>query len=289
MSSTRLHAIAAQLPAVPLTLEGASVLHTMAGLKWAEWRKLAEAARIELAQEFSTALLEMERNAEGQSAMYSILGHKADLLFIHFRNSFDQLKTVELQLAKLRLSDFFEITTSYLSVVELGLYESTVKLYRSLAEKEVAPHSPEWNKEIEAVLNRQREAMRARLFPEIPAARYVCFYPMDRRRGEDKNWYTLPLEERQRQMEEHGRVGRRYAGTVKQIITGSIGFDDWEWGVDLFADDPMVFKRLIYEMRFDEVSAVYALFGKFYVGLRVPATEIGELLNGNLPGVGSRD
>ena len=94
---------------------------------------------------------------------------------------------------------------------------------------------------------------------------------MDRRRGEDKNWYQLPLAERQRQMGEHGAIGRRYAGQVKQIISGSIGFDDWEWGVDLFADDPLVFKKLIYEMRFDEVSAVYALFGTFYVGQRTPA------------------
>ena len=96
----------------------------------------------------------------------------------------------------------------------------------------------------------------------MPPNRYICFYPMDRKRGEDKNWYTLPMEERQRQMNEHGMIGRRYAGEVKQIITGSIGFDDWEWGVDLFADDPLVFKKLIYEMRFDHVSAVYALIRK---------------------------
>ena len=104
---------------------------------------------------------------------------------------------------------------------------------------------------------------------------------MDRRRGEDKNWYTLPIEERQRQMEEHGMVGRRYAGKVQQIITGSIGFDDWEWGVDLFADDPLVFKKLIYEMRFDEVSAVYALFGQFFVGVRVPVAKLGEWAAGS--------
>src|SRR5207302_7768246 len=89
--------------------------------------------------------------------------------------------------------------------------------------------------------------------------------------------------ERQRQMNEHGMVGRRYAGEVKQIITGSIGFDDWEWGVDLFADDPLVFKKLIYEMRFDEVSAVYALFGHFYVGVRCPAADLGTLLSCQLP------
>ena len=132
-------------------------------------------------------------------------------------------------------------------------------------------------------MERQREAMRPRLFPKIPETRYVCFYPMDRRRGEEKNWYRLPIEERQRQMEEHGLVGRRYAGKVQQIITGSTGFDDWEWGVDLFADDPLVFKKLIYEMRFDEVSAVYASFGSFYVGVRCPVEKLGELLEGQLP------
>jgi chlorite dismutase len=106
---------------------------------------------------------------------------------------------------------------------------------------------------------------------------------MDRRRGEEQNWYTLPIEERARQMNEHGMVGRRYAGEVKQIISGSIGFDDWEWGVDLFADEPLVFKKLIYEMRFDHVSAVYALFGQFYVGVRVPAAQLEKLLSGELP------
>jgi len=126
--------------------------------------------------------------------------------------------------------------------------------------------------------------MHPRLFPEIPKNKYICFYPMDRRRGEDKNWYTLPMEERARQMNEHGLVGRRYAGEVRQIISGSIGFDNWEWGVDLFADEPLVFKRLIYEMRFDQVSAVYAQFGMFYVGVRCPWSELGKLLNGEAPG-----
>jgi arabinofuranan 3-O-arabinosyltransferase len=130
---------------------------------------------------------------------------------------------------------------------------------------------------------RQKEAMHPRLFPEMPQHRYVSFYPMDRRRGETRNWYSLPIEERARQMNEHGLIGRRYAGEVRQIITGSIGFDDWEWGVDLFANDPLVFKKLIYEMRFDEVSAVYALFGQFYLGIRVPAAGLGKLLSGVLP------
>jgi chlorite dismutase len=91
------------------------------------------------------------------------------------------------------------------------------------------------------------------------------------------------MAERQRMMHEHGMIGRRYAGEVRQIISGSIGFDDWEWGVDLFADDPLVFKKLIYEMRFDEVSAVYALFGSFYMGVRCQPSQLGDLLEGVLP------
>ncbi|MGI9102345.1 MAG: hydrogen peroxide-dependent heme synthase [Terriglobales bacterium] len=276
----RLQSMPSETFPVPLTLEGASVLHQMLRVRWPEWRKLFVGERERLVHE---AIPVLERLEQQQSALYSLLGHKGDLLLVHFRNNFDELKQVELELAHLAISDYLEVTRSYLSVVELGLYESSVKLYQGLRERGIEPQSPDWNKEIEESLARQREAMRPRLWPEIPASRYVCFYPMDRRRGEAKNWYTLPIEERQRQMDEHGKIGRRYAGQVRQIITGSIGFDDWEWGVDLFADDPLVFKKLIYEMRFDEVSAVYALFGAFVVGVRVAAVKLGDLLAGKLP------
>ena len=103
---------------------------------------------------------------------------------------------------------------------------------------------------------------------------------MDKKRDGADNWYRLPIEERQRLMHDHGMVGRRFAGEVTQIISGSIGFDDWEWGVDLFADDPLVFKKLVYEMRFDEASASYAKFGRFYVGIRIAAGELGRLFEG---------
>ncbi len=276
----RLQTMPTELFPVPLTLEGASVLHQMARFRWSNWRKLGSAERSRMVSEAAPVLTHLEAS---QSALYSVLGHKGDLMLVHFRSSFDELKQVELELGRTGLSDYLEITKSYLSVVELGLYESSVKLFRTLRERGVEPHSADWDKEIAEAMERQKEAMKPRLWPQIPAARYVCFYPMDRRRGEEKNWYTLPIEERQRQMEEHGKIGRRYAGTVRQIITGSIGFDDWEWGVDLFADDPLVFKKLIYEMRFDEVSAVYALFGQFMVGVRVPMAKLGELLEGKLP------
>jgi chlorite dismutase len=274
---------AGQIPAVPLTIEGYAVLHQMMRVRWTAWRTLAENDRRKIADEAAQTLTAMENRNDGQSALFSLLGHKGDLMFVHFRNSFDELNQVELDMGRLRLNDFLEPATSYLSVIELGLYESTIKIYKALADRGVEPHSEEWNAVIQETIERQKEAMKPRLFPEMPPHRYICFYPMDRKRGEDKNWYLLPMEERQRQMSEHGMVGRRYAGEVKQIITGSIGFDDWEWGVDLFADDPLVFKKLIYEMRFDEVSAVYALFGTFYVGLRCPASKLHQLLEGELP------
>jgi hydrogen peroxide-dependent heme synthase len=273
----------AEVPAVPLTTEGYSVLHQMMRVRWPAWRALDASQKSVITREATDALAAMETHSPGQSALYSLIGHKGDLMLIHFRESFADLNQAELKFANLRLSDYLEPTNSYLSIIELGLYESTIKIYKELTDQGIEPHSEQWKAEIECNLNRHKEAMRPRLYPDIPPNRYACFYPMDRRRGESKNWYELPIEERARQMEEHGLVGRRYAGQVKQIITGSIGFDDWEWGVDLFADDPLVFKKLIYEMRFDEVSAVYALFGHFYVGVRVPAASLGRLLSGELP------
>lgn len=258
-------------PPVPLTLEGAGVLHQMLRVRWPQWHALAADERAEILAEATAALSSLENQG---SAVFSLFGHKGDLMLVHFRNDFDALAAAECSLTRMRLWDFVEQTTSYLSVIELGLYESTLKTYASLAERGVAPHTPEWDAAIAETIARQKTAMHPRLYPEMPKHKFICFYPMDRRRGEMKNWYQLPMAERQRQMQEHGEVGRRYAGTVKQIISGSIGFDDWEWGVDLFADDPLVFKRLIYEMRFDEVSAIYALFGSFYVGRRMAPQDV---------------
>jgi chlorite dismutase len=280
-SKLDLAAVATALPAVPLTLEGYSVLHQMFRFRWADWRALEAARRVEIAREVVEAFGATEQ--AGQFAAFSMLGHKGDLMLVHFRDSFDDLNQAELLLKHSGLEAFLEPVHSYVSVIELGLYDSTIKLFRQLTERGLVPLTDQWNKEVEETVERQRQAMKPRLFPKIPESRYLCFYPMDRKRGEAKNWYTLPIEERGRQMEEHGMVGRRYAGKVQQIITGSIGFDDWEWGVDLFAADPLVFKKLIYEMRFDQVSAEYALFGQFFVGLRVPLAKLGEWADGTLP------
>jgi chlorite dismutase len=275
----------AEFPPVPLTLEGSAVLHQFFRFDWKAWRSSANGERKKIVVEFTSLLKKLERAGPDkpvQTALFSQLGHKGDLILVHFRHSLEALNQVELDLAQTELYDFLTPTHSYVSVVELGLYESSRKTYEGAAAKGFEAHSVEWNAEIEASLKRSTEAMRPRLFPAVPDTKYLCFYPMDRKRGEQVNWYAVPFAERQRMMHEHGMIGRRYGDQVRQIITGSIGMDDWEWGVDLFADNPVVFKKLIYEMRFDEVSAVYALFGKFYIGVRLPIEKLSDWLAGKL-------
>ena len=261
------------------------MLHQFFRFDWARWRRTSQTDRDRIVNEAVACLQQLERaNTESpvRSALFSQLGHKGDLILLHFRDSFEALNQVELDLAQTELYDYLELRHSYVSVVELGLYESTRKTYEAAQAKGLVQHSPEWNAEIAASLERGAAAMAPRLFPAVPDSKYLCFYPMDRKRGEQVNWYMVPFAERQRQMHEHGMIGRRYGDQVKQIISGSIGMDDWEWGVDLFAEDPVVFKKLIYEMRFDEVSAVYGLFGQFFLALRLPIDKLGGWLNGKL-------
>jgi hydrogen peroxide-dependent heme synthase len=260
-----------ELTAAPLTLEGCALLHQFFRVRRTEWNRLDSRQHAAIIEEASTRL---GSGADGHTGIFSQLGHKGDLIILHFRPTFDRLDAAQIEVAKLGLSEFLEPTYSYVSVVEIGLYEASVRLYRELAESGVKAHSPEWNTAVAVALNDQRVKLSARLSPSIPDRRYLCFYPMNKRRGGNDNWYMQPIAERQRMMHEHGLIGRRYAGLVTQIISGSIGFDDWEWGVDLFADDPLVFKRLVYEMRFDESSARFAEFGPFYVGIRLSPTEL---------------
>src|SRR5579871_1658376 len=150
---------ATAIPEVPLTTEGYSVLHQMMRFRRPAWRALADAEKAAIAKEASDALATMERNSAGQSALYSLIGHKGDLMLIHFRDSFADLNRAELQFAGLRLSEYVEATTSYLSIIELGLYESTVKIYKSLTDRGIEPHSEEWKREISETLARRREEL----------------------------------------------------------------------------------------------------------------------------------
>lgn len=275
----------ADFPPVPLTLEGSSLLHQFFRFDWKAWRQLPAAERERIAAQAIELLKSLERanpDAPVRSALFSELGHKGDLILVHFRESLEALNQVELDLAQAEFYDFLTPVHSYVSVVELGLYESTRKTYEAADAKGLEAHTPEWEAEMASTLKRQSEAMAPRLFPAVPDAKYLCFYPMNRKRDEEVNWYTEPFADRQSMMQEHGLIGRRYGDRVKQIISGSIGMDDWEWGVDLYANDPVAFKKLIYEMRFDEVSAVYALFGQFYIGVRMPMEKLAGWLNGKL-------
>ncbi|ADU50611.1 Chlorite dismutase [Thermaerobacter marianensis DSM 12885] len=235
----------------PFTLEGWFILHDFRRIDWRRWKALDPARRAAIAREaadFLRQVAEARDTGEGASALYRVVGHKADLLWLHFRPALADLSDLEAALSRTALGDYLEPAYSYVSVTELSFYRS-------------GPGGP--GRDLSG-----DPFVKARLYPEIPAARHVCFYPMNKKRAGADNWYMLPFEERGRLMHSHGLIGRKYAGRVTQIISGSVGLDDWEWGVTLFADDPVDFKRVVYEMRFDEASARYGEFGPFYVGVR---------------------
>jgi chlorite dismutase len=225
----------------------------------------------------------MQRGAAGTTFAVTLLGHKGDLMLVHFRRGFEELQAAQLAIARLGLAPYLEPTTSFVSIVELGMYEMTAIVHRRLAERGLEAGSDEFERAFDAEMEEQSRRVAGRLWLEVPARRHVCFYPMNKRRGEQRNWYAEPVAERARMMLDHGKIGRHYAGQVTQVISGAIGYDDWEWGVDLFADDPLVFKKLIYEMRFDEASAWYAEFGPFYVGLQFSPSELPRYLEGEVP------
>ena len=235
-----------------ITLDGWYVLHDFRSMDWVTWKMLTEEERqfaIDEFQAFMDKVNQADENKTGAHALYSIIGQKADLMLMMLRETMDELNELETEYNKLTLIAYTVPTYSYVSVVELSNY---------LAGK--SDEDPYQNPHV-----------RARLYPELQRSQYICFYPMDKRRDGDDNWYMLPMDTRKELMLSHGKIGRSYAGKVKQIISGSVGFDDYEWGVTLFADDVLQFKKLIYEMRFDEVSARYAEFGSFYVGTRLDA------------------
>lgn len=269
---------------LPTTFEGWWLLHQMFRLRRRAWQALGAGERATRAAETAAALAAMNGAADaGGTSLATLLGHKGDLMVLHRRPSLEALQEAQLHLSRLPLFPFLRPRASYVSVVELSLYDLPRVLGERMAARGLTADSPEYAAEHASELAEQRRRVLPRLFPELPQRRYVCFYPMNRRRGEHRNWYALPIEERARLMHEHGKVGRRYAGRVNQFISGSIGFDDWEWGVDLFADDPLVFKQLIYEMRYEETSVWYAEFGPFWTGLQFAAAELPRLLAGEVP------
>lgn len=243
---------------VAQTLEGWYALHDFRSIDWTAWRLADEAEREKAIAELNQFLADWTSINEartGSSVVYSIVGQKADLVFMHLRESLEDLNAIETAFNKTSFASYTYNVYSYVSVVELSNY-----MGHSSGEQIVS------------------QELIARLKPALPDANHICFYPMNKRRSGEDNWYMLSMDERKALMRSHGLIGRSYAGKVKQIITGSVGFDNWEWGVTLFADDALQFKKLVYEMRFDEVSARYGEFGDFYVGNKLDEQKWKELL-----------
>jgi peroxiredoxin len=259
----------------PTTLEGWYVLHEMFALDWPTWNALPEAERDAVLLEATTVLETQAHPPEGHTAWFSLLSQKGDLCVMHWRQDLEARPPAQTALGRTRLRAHLRPTYSYLSVIELGTYELGAHAAAVVEKRGVARGGPEWDAAVEAEMQR---IARPRLYPAVPERRYACFYPMSKRRGEQVNWFDLPAAERAAFMRGHGEIGRKYAGRVTQVISGSVGLDDWEWGVTLFADDPLVFKKLVYEMRFDPASSRYALFGPFYVGIRFAPSALASVV-----------
>lgn len=241
------------------TLDGWYVLHDLRSIDWQAWNAASPAEKDTALNELSKLVSDweaVEARKEGSLAIYSVVGQKADLIFMHLRETLEELNAIENAFNRSSFAKYTLKEYSYVSVVELSNY---------MAAPGVDPL--------------QVPEIVARLKPTLPKSKHICFYPMNKKRDLQDNWYMLPMEDRKNLMRSHGMIGRGYAGKVKQIISGSVGFDDWEWGVTLFSDDALQFKKLVYEMRFDEVSARYGEFGAFYVGNIQTSESLARLLN----------
>ena len=216
------------------------------------------------------AIAAFTSEAPHQVLTFAVLGHKADLGILALGPDLARLQGLQHELSRAPLAPAW----SYLSLTEASEYALTEDDERArLAEEDgvtdpeaVQAHLAQWTERI----GHYREQ---RVHPQLPKRKAICFYPMSKRRVGPDNWYALPFDARKALMTGHARVGRQYAGRVLQMITGSTGIDDWEWGVTLLADDPGALKEIVYEMRFDEASARFAEFGPFVTGLVLDAPE----------------
>jgi hydrogen peroxide-dependent heme synthase len=253
----------------PETLEGWYVLHQLFRVERGMAREWAGERLEEFKDSMRACLERLASPGDGWSAVVQLVGSEADVMLVHFRPTLDAVGEAQRAVASEPFADFLEPVYSFLSVTEAGLYHITAELAREAAARGGAVGDEPYVKELAERAARERASahVRRRLYPALPADMpWVCFYPMSKRRVPEQNWYALPLDERSRLMYAHGLTGRRYAGRIVQVISGAIGFDAWEWGVTLFARDPLDFKKIVTDMRFDEVSAKYAEFGDFHVG-----------------------
>ncbi|MGM0371856.1 MAG: heme-binding protein [Halobacteriota archaeon] len=247
----------------PPTDEGWFVLHDFRTVDWAAWQDTPAHRREQAIESAAEALGDAPATGDGDTAIFTIAGHEADLLVLHLRPTLDEIEQAERQFDRTPFGRFTEQSRSFVSVTEIGGYTSR-----------------DYFEDPESVDPGLKRYMNSKLYPSIPEDAYVSFYPMAKRRDPEYNWYDTPMDERAEMMAEHGETGKGYAGTVTQYVTSAFGFDDWEWGVTLFSSEATALKELVYEMRFDEATAKYGEFGSFFVGRRFPVGDLAAYMAG---------
>ena len=256
-------------PVIPS--EGRAVLHLFFHVR----RDAVEGAS-GAARDFAARIDAFDQRDGYQVLSFSVLGQKADFGLMVLGPDMSAVDRFSVDLMSSPLGQVLLPAASYLSLTELSEYTSTTEdeAKRLIAEEGLDPTSATYATALRAFEQRMVGYAEHRLRPQLPPKRVISFYPMSKRRDTNQNWYALSFSERKELMAGHAAVGRRYRGRVLQLITGSVGLDDWEWGVTLLADDPVAIKQIVYEMRFDEVSAQFAEFGPFVTGLVMTPTEL---------------
>jgi len=266
-----------KIPDALISAEGWHVQHLFYAIEHSAWALLSRAEQIAAKTHLTELVAEIRATEGAQLLTFAMVSPKADLGFMLLCADLQAANAFEKRLSLALGPDILAATYSFLSMTERSEYTTSDADYAEslVTEENLAAGTAEHETKMEAFRQRMAKYMKDRLYPVLPPWPVMCFYPMNKRRGTTgQNWYALSFEERKKLMLGHAKIGRTWHGKILQLITGSTGLDDWEWGVTLLAHDPMNLKGIVYEMRFDAVSAQYAEFGEFYVGLQLPLDEI---------------
>jgi len=258
-------------PIVPR--EGWHVLHLFYHVDHAQWSLFSDDEKRQAKTRLTELVQEIRATPDTHLLIFSVVSPKADLGFMLLTPDLQVANMFEKQLSLSLGPEILSPAYSYLSQTESSEYTTTREQYAAetlVGEKGLAEGTPEFETALKEFDERMAHYLKHRLYPVLPDWPVICFYPMSKRRSGDDNWYSLSYEQRRELMSGHARVGRTYSGRILQLITGSTGLDEYEWGVTLLAKDTIDIKSIVYEMRFDEVSARYAEFGDFYIGLQLP-------------------
>lgn len=257
-------------PAILLS-RGVHVAHLFFRLDRVRWQSLPAGESGAARERLEALCARYPGPAAPRLLTFAGVGGKADVAFLMFAADLRQLSTMQREVEGAFPPGTLIPAYSYLSITELPEYVATDDdLKGILARDGVVPGHPQFEERFAAAQKRNAEYQHYRLYPELEPWEIMCFYPMNKKRSGNDNWYSLDFDIRKKLMAGHARTGRKYSGRIAQLITGSAGLDDWEWGVTLMAHQLDSVKEIVYEMRFDEVSARYGEFGPFYISLHLP-------------------